>query len=360
MLTKYRSVLLAISIFLLVLTNVTQAQSWTQLTWSGSTPATRYGHTAVYDNTNNLMTIYGGINLLNDVWVLSHANGLGATPAWTQLSPTGSAPTTRFHHTAVYDTTNNIMTIFGGEAGPPSLQLLNDVWILSNANGIGGTPAWTQLSPTGSAPNARYGHTAVYDATNNRMTIFGGYYNGGTNFLNDVWVLSNANGLDSTTSAWIRLFPTGGLPPARFGHTAVYDNTNNRMIIFGGVETTPGNEQNDVWVLSNANGLDTATPSWTQLSPTGSTVTSRVDHTAVYDGTNNQMTIFGGQAGSPSYPRLNDVCVLSNANGLGGTPSWTQLSPPEASRQHDTPILRSSIISISGCSSLGDMILWVF
>ena len=50
---------------------------------------------------------------------------------------------------------------------------------------------WTQLSTMGGPPAERVQHTAVYDATNNRMTIFGGYTTG--TFFNDVWVLSNAN-----------------------------------------------------------------------------------------------------------------------------------------------------------------------
>jgi hypothetical protein len=196
------------------------------------------------------MTIFGGYNsgtFFNDVWSLSNANGLGGTPAWAQLSPTGSAPTTRFLHTAVYDTTNNRMIIFGGNN--PNMGYLNDVWVLSTANGVGGTPAWTQLSPTGSAPTTRGGHTAFYDAANNLMTIFGG--TDGGSFLNDVWVLSHANGLGGTP-AWTQIFPTGSDPTTRYGHTAIYDAVNNRMTIFGGTPNGGVSLLNDVWVLSTS------------------------------------------------------------------------------------------------------------
>jgi N-acetylneuraminic acid mutarotase len=152
------------------------------------------------------------------------------------------------------------------------------------------------------------------------MTIFGG-----VGSLNDVWVLSNANGVESTTPAWTQIFPTGPLPNARASHTAIYDTVNNRMTIFGGSGGSVG-DLNDVWVLSNANGLDSTTSAWTQLFPTGSAPTSRDGHTAVYDITNNRMTIFGGE-NSDVQILLNDTWVLSNANGLGGTPFWTQLTP---------------------------------
>lgn len=57
--------------------------------------------------------------------------------------------------------------------------------------------------------------------------------------------------------SWNELFPspdfTYGLPTTRLGHTAVYDTTNNRMILFGGFDNS-GDYLNDVWVLRNANG----------------------------------------------------------------------------------------------------------
>ena len=147
------------------------------------------------------MTIFGGLYYtspnsnyyyLNDVWELNNANGLGGTPTWTQLSPTGGPPPIRSASSAVYAAVNNRMTIFGG-VNDTYPYYLNDVWVLSNANGLGGTPVWTQLSPTGSALTTRAGHTAVYDSINNRMTIFGGENHIGLGRLNDVWVLSNAD-----------------------------------------------------------------------------------------------------------------------------------------------------------------------
>jgi hypothetical protein len=130
---------------------------------------------------------------------------------WTQISPVGSLPTPRDSQSAVYDTTNNCMTIFGGVVVPG--YFVNDVWVLGNANGLGETPAWTELFPTDSTPSGRFGHTAIYDPTSNRMTIFGGI-NTLDNLLNDVWVLSNANGVESTTPAWTQLNPN---PDATYG-----------------------------------------------------------------------------------------------------------------------------------------------
>jgi hypothetical protein len=87
------------------------------------------------------------------------------------------------------------MTIFGGLAfsGPRSQTGYNDVWVLAYANGLGGTPAWTQLKPAGVLPGTRCEQTAVYDSAGNRMMIFAGTNKDPVYYV--VWVLSHANDL---------------------------------------------------------------------------------------------------------------------------------------------------------------------
>jgi hypothetical protein len=72
----------------------------------------------------------------------------------------------------------------------------NEVWSLSNANGVGGTPQFTLLAPSGTPPPPRGGvvsnPTSVFDVTNKRMNIFGG--STPTGLANDTWVLSSSLG----------------------------------------------------------------------------------------------------------------------------------------------------------------------
>jgi hypothetical protein len=80
-----------------------------------------------------------------------------------------------FHGSStVYNPQSNRLILFGGRAS--NLLNLNDVWVLTNANGIGGQPTWTNYIPNGAqgSPAARSGHSAVYDATTDRMIVFGG------------------------------------------------------------------------------------------------------------------------------------------------------------------------------------------
>jgi hypothetical protein len=134
----------------------------------------------------------------------------------------------------------------------PSGAFTSEVWVLSLADGSDGTPVWTKLSPSGAAPVPRSDHTAVYDAPRNRMIVFGGWsYSGATQtYYNDVWVLLRANGVDGVP-AWNLLAPNGPLPEKRELHSAVYNQTSGRMIVFGG-SVTPTSMRNDVWLLLNA------------------------------------------------------------------------------------------------------------
>ena len=335
-------------ILVLAFTQLVQAAGgdpqWIQLSPAGGPPGPRIDHVAVYDPGTNRMIVSMGLNqaygapcttqfgnygqfCYNDVWVLSNADGLGGSSVWTQLTPSGTPPAPRFGATAVYDPGSNRMILFdgGSDAFPYPYSfgctgLFGEVWVLTNANGSGGSPAWTQLSPLGSPPPRR-SHVAVYDTANNRMITFGGDVP--CAYGNDVWVLSNANGLGGPPT-WTQLSPAGSLPPARgeFPFGGAYDVGNNRLIIFGGASSS-GN-LHDVWVLSNANGLG-GTPTWTQLSPAGTLPGARNAHTVVYDSGTNSITIVGGADAAGNV--LSDVWRLSNANGLGGAPAWTQLTP---------------------------------
>jgi uncharacterized protein YjdB len=408
--------------------------TWTQLNPAGTLPAARESASAVYDSTNNILTIYGGdagSAPFGDAWVLSHANGTGGTPVWTQLSPTGMAPHIRTGQTATYDSVNNRMTVFGGFV---SNVTLDDTWVLTLANGLGGVPAWIQITSQGTAPSLSY-HSAVYDQASDNMYVFGGSSTKSKLQTNDhAFTLTGANGIssggekwvlggppvrysqsafyDSSTNAlfifggqhsatnldfgdywaesdvigssnlqWTLLSQRGSVPSARFGHTGLYDSVSNRMMVFGGATGFPGpcvndyhvmeqaNIQNlshtwlsvsptgtlpgvralqasaydgntntlmifggyncastyynDVWILSDAND-ESVQPAWTQLQPTGTPPSARESSTAIYDPTTNSLVVYGGDAGGEP---LGDIWILSNANGSGGTPAWTQLSP---------------------------------
>ena len=346
------------------------APAWTQLNPTSSPPSKRLGSTSVYDPNSNRMILFGGnpnngfcFLTINDLWVLSNADGTEpSTPAWTQLSTT-DGPSQRWLHTAGYDPAMNRMIVFGGADACRPLN--NEVWVLENANGLAGTPTWTQLSPTGTPPptDAPVSQEGVYDPSTNRLIVVSS--TGSGTGLNDVRVLTNANGSGGTPT-WIQLNPTGGPPTTgSLLPSFVYDPTSNRLIVFGGQDPAVlGGRINEVWVLSNANGTEPSTPAWTQLSPTAGPPLGRDFHSAIYNPATNRMTAFGGVAcltsptGGPctalaEFSPLNDVWVLTDANGIvdsdgDGIPDDVDLCPDENPGELD--------LNGDGCTdSLGDV-----
>ena len=308
-------------------------ESWKQLR-TNVPPAARDSPSGIFDAANNRLTVFGGRNAsdtanLNDAWVLANANGNTGTGVWTLLTAGGAAgsPPVRWGAASAYDSANNRLMIFGGCAAG-CLPALNDVWVLTNANGLGGVPAWVQLAPTGTPPTARTKSTSVYDAASNRLIVFAGQDGSGNgcSTFSDTWVLSNANGLGGTP-AWTQLSPTGGPPLGQYGAAAVYDSANNRMVISGGSATVGGvcSFSTATWVLTNANGLG-GTPAWTNTvsEGTANAPPPRTFFSAVYDSAVNQMIIFGGNNGQ--RVTFGDSWALSNANGVGGVSTWTQLT----------------------------------
>lgn len=292
-----------------------QDQTWSRVFPDGTPPTPREGHTAVYDETNDRMTVFGGktdAGVVNEVWVLSKAVGFNY-PAWTKLTPTGAPPAARTNATAVYAPASNRMVVFGGDDGSVTPATFNDVWVLTNANGLGGTPAWIALSPQNTPPSARAGHAAAYDPDEGVMIVVGGDEDpancGGERA--DAWMLHGATGL--TTPAWSQISTSGTPPSARVHHGAAFDQASGRLLVVGGDACGVGNTE--VWHLNDA----VAGPAtWSLLAPTQSPPADWTLARYAFDPASQWLDGFGGKMGAAF---IDSAFTLTNAAG-GGTSSW--------------------------------------
>lgn len=322
--------------------------SWSLVQTTGALPTPRYQHSAVYDPIGDRMVVFGGSATasprLNDTWVLSLGHD---APEWTQLFTPPILPRGRAGHSIVFDPVKARLLLFAGAVfNGEDFVSTNDLWELPLAD----SAVWRQLSPHGSPPAARAGHTAIYDRRRDRMVVFGG------SGLNDAWALS----LDGHTS-WTPLAPSGTPPAVREYHSAIYDPIADRMIVFGGLSGAASMQ--DLWALSMGDP-----PRWEQLNAGGDWPSARFGHSAVYDDKGDRMLVFGGSDGSASR---DDVWALS----LDGTLAWSELRPadPRPSRRaahgaiYDPP--RNRMVVFGGASasaylndtwalSLGDVPLW--
>ena len=294
------------------------SRSWTQVFPSGGPPENRAGHAAIYDPVRQRMVIHAGHSFTHfkDVW----ARSLDATPTWTVVhsgvsppspppatpaSPDGVAPG-RTSFGMVLDTSRDRVLVFGGDPGPT-----NDVYALPLAPGS----EWSYRTSTTPAPWQRYGPGALHDPVGDRLIIFGGYNL--SNQLNDTWALSLAG-----SESWSEIVAANP-PSPRQDAATIYDPVGQRVVIFGGYNSSEG-FLNEVWTLTL-----TGTPTWTQVTPSGTPPSGRNTMMYGYDSARNRLVLFGGYNGS-IYE--SDTWALD----LAGSMSWTQITTatsPPARRQ---------------------------
>lgn len=162
------------------------------------------GGIGVYDSANDRIIYFGGLTganqRTNDVWQLK-ADAYGMYVA-TKLTPSGTLPTQRWLMAGCYDVANQRLVIWGGQSAS---GVLGDVWQLSLTPG---SEAWSQLAPTGSAPTAAWQSCYAFDATNKKLYIHAGATNAGsTTFTSQLFILD----VTTPSCAWTNTGVTGGL-----------------------------------------------------------------------------------------------------------------------------------------------------
>jgi hypothetical protein len=204
-----------------------------QTTITGGPPSARYNHSMIWDGTRVIM--FGGWNgyYTNDLWWYDPTLN-----TWIDKTP-ASSPSPRQNHSMVWDGTRMIM--FGGY--DVSDNYTNDLWWYDPASGTIG--AWIKQidQGVGTSPLARSSHSMVWDPIGDRAIMFGGHRYGYSfyTYYNDLWWY------DPVSNAWAQQ-TTVSSPSARYGHSMVWDNIGQRVIMFGGSENVTGYYyKNDLW-----------------------------------------------------------------------------------------------------------------
>src|SRR5207249_1202890 len=134
--------------------------SWTA-TSTTNAPVAREFHTAVW--TESEMIIWGGLDLEQELITGGRYNP--DTDSWTPTSTTNTAHARASPRTVVRTCRGSAEIVGGG--GEDDAFDLN-----TGGNYNPGTDSWTATSTT-NAPEARFGHTAVW--TGSEMIVWGGY-----------------------------------------------------------------------------------------------------------------------------------------------------------------------------------------
>ena len=241
--------------------------SWTAVDVDGPSP--RGGHTAVWDLGSRTMLVFGGsqyTTYYDQLWLYKESNN-----TWS-LSSAPTKPRARAFHSAVWDSENQIMFLFGGESG----LALDDLWSYRLAS-----DQWTEMSPSSQKPLGRSRHAAVWMEATQAMLMFGGW---AVTALNDLWHYA----LWSNT--WTQLLSSN--PPSRAGHSACWEPLTWSMLTFGGVGSSSEslNYTAELWNYSFL------TNTWTPMAPIGPypSPSAREDHATVWDPDSQFLYLLGG------------------------------------------------------------------
>jgi hypothetical protein len=255
---------------------------------------------AVYDAANDRVLVHGGFfvgpvdgppgyycHAYDDLWELK----LSAGSRWNRIRPAGTAPSSRYGHTGIYDPVRKRALFFGGTEHLWSATYcwtntpLADLWELS----LEGTPTWHQLLESGDIPAPGLRGTALYDPARDRMLFVA---------KDSVWVMT----LDPAGS-WTRL-AVGGPGPA--GGPAALDPARDRLLVLSGFQT---------WELPLAGAL-----AWRLVTAQGAPTGNLRGFSVTWDPQGDRLVLFGGAVTSGTSLAIasDDTWFLSFGDG----PRW--------------------------------------
>jgi N-acetylneuraminic acid mutarotase len=159
-------------------------------------------------------------------------------------------------------------------------------------------------------PMKRFGHNMVFDEGNNRIILFGGETIRDNEYtqLSDTWIF------DCTSNTWTKQDHTIH-PIGRHNFGMVYNSNQQNILLFGGFNNT--STLNDTWIY------DCTSDSWSQKHLNIS-LPSRSDPAMYYNPEYEKVILFGGY----NYEKtesFNDTWVFDFSTNI-----WTELYPQVA------------------------------
>lgn len=212
-------------------------------------------------------------------------------PQWVE----GTDISVRTDPTVAWDTSRGRLLVFGGCTDAIGGTYASDLWAYDPD-----TSVWTEITPTGTPPSARFGAGGFYDAANDRFYVILG---------SDGSPLTDTFYYNCTTNAWVEVSTTG-TPPSYY--RGAYKASTQEWFVY---DTGYGGP-------TTYSKLTLSTGAWSQVAVTYSGVgTDYPDETnqtlrCVFDSESNSMVVFGGgHEVAALYPAILDL--TTDAYSLG-------------------------------------------
>ncbi|MBI3540137.1 MAG: T9SS type A sorting domain-containing protein [Candidatus Eisenbacteria bacterium] len=144
------------------------------------------------------------------------------------------------------------------------------------------TPHWTTITTSGDVPNPYGEAAAIYDPVRNELVLY--------ETIGNVPMASQVRRLDLDTGVWSFPPVAGVSPPGRFSTVTVYDSRRHRMLLHGGDDyMSPW--RHDLWGMSLGDTI-----AWTPIQLDGADAQQYSGHRGVYDESDDRLIVFGGNA----------------------------------------------------------------
>jgi hypothetical protein len=302
---------------------------WTLVTPAADRPPARRDHTLTADLDRGVVYVFGGRtggSPLGDLWIFDPSSA-----TWSEIVSSGPKPIARFGHNATYDTTQKRLVVALGQG--PNSTFFNDVWAFDPSTG-----SWSQLeSGSDQQPRERYGAGIAPDYAGGRFYISHGFTDAGR--FDDTWAF------DLNAQGWQQIATSGPVPLKRCLLRAGWDASNQRLFLFGG-QSDPRPFLGDFWTLDVPGGRWTEkTPA---LLPTarnlygatsdatgrrwyvfgGNTPGGPSPELWVYDADQDAWSTIGtspGTDGPSARESLDITAVGDNVYMFGGSNGWAEL-----------------------------------
>jgi hypothetical protein len=193
-------------------------------------------------------------------------------------------------HVAVYDDSHQMMIIFGGNTavpencGYPAYTGEGVTWLFYDYDQPTECGAWVKLEDNQPPGRARHSGTLG----EGKMWIFGGRVRSGTSgpysTFNDLWAF------DVNTRTWEEITFTGPAPAPRYNTSLTYDPVRRALWVFAGNGASDAlgpASLRDLWKF------DIETRTWTEINPP-SAIISRMWHSATFDSKRDRLVFYGG------------------------------------------------------------------
>ncbi|KAF0461848.1 galactose oxidase [Gigaspora margarita] len=295
----------------------------TKLYFFGGSPA----------DVSPLSTPIGHPNISNDVFYFDLSNSSlfnTVTPTWYKdvEMPIGS-----LYHTSCVNPNDSAVFIFGGRQFLPNsnnLSVYSPVYRLDHNKNSWSIPNITGLNSTFAN---RTSIQAVIDITG-KVFIFGGGRRSATG--GDPSYYNDMNIFDITSMSWSTLVISQAPPPS-YAYTATL-LPSGIIVYIGGIDYISGIIPVN---MSEIRTFNTTSLTWTIKSANGSSIGSRVGHSAVLN-QNGDIIIYGGSENDTLGPQVfPDLAVLNTNSWMWSIPNIPSSNIPQALTAHSAVLYKN-------------------